>query len=226
MRTKFVFIFFVWMLVELILFPAESYAREVCKTQLTKSSTNIIKIVSEVEFDDSQPQSYLNERFRTISRNADVKTFPKAGLTEKAVMQKFNLEYFVIDFGNNMRCIAIDRAIIHIGFQSFKIFVANKFEKESCRYRVIKKHEETHVKISKRVLEEFLPEYRKVMSSFIERQEITSNKRTDEIGDQMMRQVQKKSSSLLSGFMEIMAKENGKIDVEEKVRQEYATCLN
>ncbi len=57
----------------------------------------------------------------------------------------------------NATCVLPSDIEVFIGFQKPTIYISNDLDKDSCRYAIVKRHEEVHQRINKLVLEYYLP---------------------------------------------------------------------
>lgn len=67
----------------------------------------------------------------------------------------------------NNYCILPDAITVYIGYQQPTIYVAKEYPKESCRFSVIIRHEQTHQRINILTLQYFLPLFEQSLSKAI-----------------------------------------------------------
>ena len=61
------------------------------------------------------------------------------------------------NIGNNEACIIPTKIDVVLGYSNPVIYVSNNYDKHSCRFGVILRHEQTHQRINKLLLDYFLP---------------------------------------------------------------------
>ena len=106
---------------------------------------------------DKNSDTYVNYHvdygkpiYRSVSnfpegiRNID--QYHVRGLTDINYKRSYNIKVKLIT-KNNVACLKIDSVDVYFGYPSINVFIYDKYPIESCEYRVIKQHENEHVKI-------------------------------------------------------------------------------
>ena len=129
---------------------------------------------------------------------------------------------------NGTLCVYPTKATLFIGLSNPTIYISKDLKPESCEYKVVLRHEQTHQYINKEMLDYFLPLFKEAFTKIIHQTpaiQITSINQVDAASQQLTNQYNKKILPLIEFFKKEMIKEQGHLDNKSNYLREKNLCF-
>ena len=126
-------------------------------------------------------------------------------------------------------CVGIKEVKFHLGIKSIKVFIDKKYKKNTCEYRVIKRHEDYHVAVSKQALEFYRPDIEKLLKKTVRQliPEIAyNNEEAQKIIDTQSKKIYDALQPAIKHISEKIAEKNYEIDTPESYKATTKLCKN
>jgi len=190
------------------------------------------KKLTDITFEKLWPTVvYSNEKSVKELENLDrgrhhtrVKGPGRAGVTQRKSRFAYEMRLSSYRLSDGSRCMGINKIKLRYGFDSMKVYVASKYQKKSCKYDAILKHENTHVKINADILGKFSKSFTNTMKDQIRKIEFKRGRNSLKIKERIKKEISvslKRQSQL---FQKMLEKEHAKIDTSESYRKVHASC--
>ena len=112
-------------------------------------------------------------------------------------------------------CVIPSQVKIFLGFSQPVIYLANSLEKDSCRYNIVLRHEQTHQQINKTALEYYLPIFKAAATKIVQNAQpikITDTKELEQATKTLTEQYNQKLNPLVDFIKKEIAGEQKKLD--------------
>ena len=179
--------------------------------------------------------AYSMEEFALFSQENKIESFSNhnADLRERGVtffklQSDLTLETEAKRYKNGF-CIYPKTLTIKIGFPKMIVLIGKKYKKTSCAYQEILKHENTHVLINYKTLEEFLPHLKEAQEKIMKTQKGTFTRNLfyeNSIKRKLTKNFMEKNTSFLSFLKSTLQKRNGKIDTLQSYQELQNRCTD
>lgn len=126
-------------------------------------------------------------------------------------------------------CVVPTSINIHIGFADPTIYLSSKMASDTCEYKVVLRHEQTHQQINKTALDYFLPLFQQAIYKIVAQippAHVTNISEIDQATADMTQVYNKKISPLIEVFKNELLAEQGKLDNASNYRFESRLCKN
>ena len=127
----------------------------------------------------------------------------------------------------NTICVVPSVVDIYIGYRQPMIYIAKDLQPESCEYKVVLRHEQTHQQINTAALEYFIPQLRQAAISIISNTppiEISHTDEFDAATQELVKHYTRQLEPLITFFKTELLKEQGKLDNYKNYQHEDALC--
>ncbi|MEH6403976.1 MAG: hypothetical protein V7750_11425 [Sneathiella sp.] len=211
------------LMIVVLLFAAGSASAASCKGKIKSSTIAYEKRWPVVTYNNDKPTKYLDnlDRKRSHSRSNGSS---RAGVTQRKSHFAYEMRLTSLRLSDGSSCMGIKKIKLSYGFDKMKVYVANKYKKQTCQYKAILKHENTHVKINEDILEEFSKQFRKNMKSKIDGMNVQRGRHLKKMKRQIGREISVKLKSQSELFQKMLDKEHSKIDTPENYKKIHGSC--
>lgn len=130
-------------------------------------------------------------------------------------------------YGENNICVIPTNINIYIGYSDPVIYISKNIPKNTCKYNVVLRHEQTHQQINKNALEYFLPLFQDAIKRIIPTVKPLSVSNTEEIDlatTELTQTYNRKITPLIEVFKNELLNEQGKLDNHENYQHEEELC--
>ncbi|MBS4772737.1 MAG: hypothetical protein KHX55_00480 [Proteobacteria bacterium] len=125
-------------------------------------------------------------------------------------------------------CVYPTKVTFFIGFSNPVVYISNTLKPETCEYKVVLRHEQTHQYINKEMLDYFLPLFREACTRIVHQTPaipISSINQVDAASQQLTTQYNQKLLPLIDFFKQEMIAEQGRLDNKSNYLREKNLCL-
>ena len=149
------------------------------------------------------------------------------GLTTAYLKTEMNATNFVQEINHQTVCLGLKKLIVKISYPDIKVFIDKKYRPGSCPYKVIREHENYHVRVhqeglnffSKKIKEAFV-----IAANKIDPIQISDSREGEKAFEGMIQAIQKDVAPLLS-YVEYRIKEqNMVIDTKSSYEKDASKC--
>ncbi len=148
------------------------------------------------------------------------------GLTVAKTSIKTELE--VESMSTQMQtCLYPKNVSVEIEIKPMTVYIDKKYKKNSCQYKVIKDHENYHVRVHTEGWEAFTPKIKEAVQKAVDKIKPITIHPTSNINlyiDDMGKQIKNDLQPLLDYIQKIIERENQEIDTDESYRKESKKC--
>ena len=206
----------------------------ICRQSISADCSDIeinpeIKITSsygKLLYDTSKNTSQITELAKKF--NLVEKGVFAAGLSTVNINFDITINTFGKPINNSKFCIIPSEINIFLGLNSPIIYLSNELEKNSCEYKLVLRHEQTHQQINKTTLEYFLPIFKNAVKRIIKKVEIIETediKNIEKITGELTVKYNKKLTPLVDFIKNEMLKEQYKLDNTDNYQFENSLCF-
>ncbi len=195
-----------------------------------------IQTIPSIEFSTS----YGKLRYDTTKNNQQITAIAKTyGISEKGLfaagLATINVNFEVSIntlgkiYGENNICVIPTNINIYIGYSDPVIYISKNLAKNSCKYNVVLRHEQTHHQINKNALEYFLPLFHDAIKKIITSVKPINVNTAEEIDlatTELTQTYNRKISPLIEVFKNELLIEQSKLDNHENYQHEEEICKN
>lgn len=124
-------------------------------------------------------------------------------------------------------CVVPTSINVHIGFADPTIYLSNQMSPDTCEYKVVLRHEQTHQQINKTALDYFLPLFKQAIYKIVANtppSSVANISEIDKATTEMTQVYNKKISPLIEVFKNELLAEQGKLDNTSNYRFESRLC--
>lgn len=182
--------------------------------------------------------SYGKLKYDTSKNNAQITVLAKkAGLDEKGLFASglatvdistdISINTIGKQMGDNFVCIYPTKINLFIGFADPTIYISNALKKDSCEYKIVLRHEQTHQYINKEILDYFLPLFSKAFAEIVNSTPPVKASHVNDIDAASEYLTQKYNQKLLplANFLKTeMLKEQSRLDNQSNYLHEKNLC--
>ena len=205
----------------------------ICRQSISADCSSIeinpeIKITSsygKLLYDTSKNISQITELAKKF--NLVEKGVFAAGLSTVNINFDITINTFGKPINKSKFCIIPSEINIFLGLNSPIIYLSNELEKNSCEYKLVLRHEQTHQQINKTTLEYFLPIFKKAVKRIIKKIEPIETediKNIEKITGELTIKYNKKLTPLVDFIKKEMLKEQYKLDNTDNYQFENSLC--
>lgn len=124
-------------------------------------------------------------------------------------------------------CVYPTKVTLFIGFSDPLIYISNSLKPETCEYKVVLRHEQTHQFINKEMLDYFLPLFKQAFTRIVETTpplQIESINRVNEASERLTNEYNRKLLPLVNFFKQEMISEQKRLDNKSNYIYEKNLC--
>lgn len=107
--------------------------------------------------------NFTDQRYKDIIFKAKQQLHDFNGFTYAEFRTSVGVNALKPEVHENYVCYYIENAEVEIGYPNILVFLTDEYAKGSCEYNAIISHENTHVNIHQRSLQQFVPFFRKTL---------------------------------------------------------------
>lgn len=126
-------------------------------------------------------------------------------------------------------CVVPDKLDILLAIKNPTIYISNSLVENSCKYHVVKRHEQTHQQINKTTIEYYLPIFKAAAISIINKTQphlINETSQLEPVTIQMTQDYNSKMNPLLDYIKKEIFTQQQRLDNTDNYRYEYMLCKN
>ena len=149
------------------------------------------------------------------------------GLTVSDLKTNVSGETKVMTAKNGSQCITIGKLDVSVGFPRIDVYIDKKYRPGTCNYKVIKEHENYHVRVYQEGLKFFskkIKEAYQIALNNLKPVELISGMDGQDIANKMLDQIEKDVQPLNDYVMKKLIEQNLVIDTEDSYQQETDRC--
>ena len=148
------------------------------------------------------------------------------GLTSAQLVNQVTATSFNIPQRNGTVCIGLDSITVNIGYPKIDAYIDKKYRPGSCNYKVIKAHENYHVRVQQEGLKFFSGKIKEAYQIAAKKVKVKAARpgNAQQILNQMVNQIKNEVEPLLSYVEKRMVEENLAIDTQSSYQKETAKC--
>ena len=124
-------------------------------------------------------------------------------------------------------CVIPNKVDVFLGLTNPVIYLANSLEKNSCRYKIVLRHEQTHQQINKSALEYYLPIFKAAITKIIQKTPAITIKDTSQLEQatkDLTETYNQKIMPLVEFIKKEIANEQKKLDNPANYKYESVLC--
>ena len=134
-----------------------------------------------------------------------------------------------VDRENNQICVSIDSLSFKMGYDDLTVYIDKKYKPSTCEYKVIKAHENYHVKVAQQGMIFFKPDIERQIQKSLEKirpQIVTSEAEKEKVLEGQFQQIMDDLQPLIDHINKVLAQKNYEIDTPESYEKTKALCQN
>lgn len=156
------------------------------------------------------------------------------GLTDINYKKSYNIKVKLVT-QNNIACLKIDSVDVYFGYPNINIFIYDKYSINSCEYKIIKQHENEHVKIYQSALKLYSENIGRVILNRIKNKKQMLINDVDDVKnktEQYIKEVKdfitsdKELSIIEANMMKEIEYRNNLLDTKENYNKTKKLCNN
>lgn len=150
------------------------------------------------------------------------------GLTVVRLEASSVADPFLKQKGNNA-CVGVRKIFVKIGYDTLRVYIDKKYRKGSCEYKVIRDHENYHVRVAKEAVHFFRPDIEKALKKAVRRVKpviVHSQAEVQSAFEKQVRQIMDEVQLVINHMNAKIAEKNYQIDTPESYRETTALCSN
>jgi hypothetical protein len=150
------------------------------------------------------------------------------GVTSSRISEQTQIQFSTLTDGAGRQCLYIDKAVFRIAYAP-TVYVSADILNMACSYAVTRAHEQTHVAIDYKALQDYLPFIRRDMANYLNAYAARGFgpypvSSLNKYKDAIMTQVGVAASPMIERMRETRRKNQGAIDTPENYRHEAEKC--
>ncbi len=126
-------------------------------------------------------------------------------------------------------CVGVRKISVKIGYDKLRVYIDKKYRPKSCEYRVVKDHENYHVRVAKEAVYFFRPDIEKALRKAVRRVKpviVHSQAEVQPAFEKQVRQIMSDVQPFIDHMNKKIAEKNYQIDTPESYRKTTALCKN
>jgi hypothetical protein len=122
----------------------------------------------EPQLDNATPLAELQSLGRDTARSIPHYEAVLLGMTRYEPTLEFSAPILQQPMPDGSFCARAQRLDVKFGYRDIKVYVAREFPQGSCDFQHVMTHEQKHVEVNRRLLQEFAPKIEAQLSSFMQ----------------------------------------------------------
>lgn len=196
-----------------------------CEDLIVSPTINVESSFGNLQYDNSldiKDITALAQKFDLVESDLFA-----SGLATATINFDISLSASANPIGAEEFCVVPNKVDIFIGLNKPTIYLAKSLEKDSCRYKIVLRHEQTHQQINKSALEYYLPIFKAAAIKIIQQTPALSIKDTNQL-EQATKDLTQKYNQKLSPLVDFIKKEiageQHKLDNPANYKYENILC--
>jgi hypothetical protein len=124
-------------------------------------------------------------------------------------------------------CVGVRKISVKIGYDTLRVYIDKKYRKGTCEYKVIKDHEDYHVRVGKEAVYFFRPDVEKALKKAVRRLKpivVHSQAEVQPAFEKQVNQIMSEIQPVINHMNAKIAEKNYQIDTPESYRKTTALC--
>ncbi len=124
-------------------------------------------------------------------------------------------------------CVGLHKIRVKIGYDMLDVYIDKKYRPGTCEYRVVKDHEDYHVRVAKEAVYFFRPDVEKALRRAVNRLKpvvVRSQAEVQPAFEKQFQQVMDEVRPVIQHINDKIAEKNYEIDTPESYRETTALC--
>lgn len=123
-------------------------------------------------------------------------------------------------------CVALGEVSIRYGFEFHEVLVAKEFPTDSCEYKIVLEHEDTHVKINKESLAKSEKAMRAVLEKALQKPAARPAAASAQLTQETLNAIAAELKPIVEGAQAERQQRNGQIDSKYSYAESFKKCGN
>lgn len=214
-----------FILISAIFFCTEAFA-ENCRNIDFSPQIKVYSSYGKLQYDTSKNISQITDLAQKY--NLAEKGLFASGLAIVDIATDISAKTIGYPEKNGTICVYPTNVSLFIGFSNPIIYISDNLKPDTCEYKVVLRHEQTHQYINKEMLDYFLPLFHKAFIQIVNQTpaiQITSINQVDAASQQLTAEYNRKLLPLIELFKKEMIAEQSQLDNKSNYQHEKNLCL-
>ena len=149
------------------------------------------------------------------------------GLTVSELKQNISGDVDLISQPDGTFCVVLKTVDAYVGFPRVDVYIDKKYKPGSCNYKVIREHENYHVRVQREGLDFFTPKIRQaiqIASKKIKTDQVFSESQAKSVAQSMFTRIQNDIKPTMDFVKKRLKEENMVIDTQASYEEESKKC--
>jgi len=204
---------------------AQAFAAESCPGRRAPVDVTFQSDFQRVRLDHTKSAAAIHGLFLKSQKDASVTKGGRAvGLTTSRTEFRVETQTETYRRTDGRYCVYLRSVTAHLDQRDTVIYVAREFPRGSCNFNVIYAHEQQHMRIHYRVLQEYAPKVKRALSVVVERINLLVVRSLGEARSAHVDGINDGVTFLLDAMEKERAARNAALDTAENYANEQAKC--
>jgi hypothetical protein len=226
LKNRFLRRAFVFALTGTVMVSAQTAIAAPCNFSKGPLKIEFEELRKKTSYDHSKNGTEIAAISKQHKSTSELKNHKVRGFTFYRLHSGLKLTFSGKKYADKTHCLYIKDAAFRVGYKKMDVLIDRKYSKNSCAYKAILDHENTHVRINNDILSNYLPTLKAEFKRAVERMPIRKSYNPDATTVRMRDELLARMNKAVDDLSKSLRKAHAKIDTADSYRQVRNSCQN